>query len=150
MLEEAVQEISEPLSAMDPTLSFLASQAAVELDNMLSQGTHDLEAVQLLGDRLGKSTEAISGSTDRRALMDPATLSIISNAISASRSTQPRTLAEFASEAWKVANDLHGSSKEQDKRNIEKLRTFCVTLAHNCRSYRQTILDVEPSHPYRS
>ncbi len=37
--------------AMDPGLSLLASQAAVELDNILVHGASTLQAVRMLGKR---------------------------------------------------------------------------------------------------
>ena len=70
MPQLAVNEATEPVSAMDPGLSLLASQAAVELDNLLQHGSTRLDAVRSLGERLGKSTEAVEGTSDRRALMD--------------------------------------------------------------------------------
>jgi len=131
------------LNALEPGLSFLASQAAIELDNLLLGRKTTLEAVQLLGRRLNAATEAVEGSAGRRTLMDAPTVSILSNAISASRSKNLRTLDELASESWKMANDLQDTTESANQQALKKLRSFCVCLSQIARSYRQFIEDMQ-------
>lgn len=131
------------LNALEPGLSFLASQAAIELDNLLLRRPTGLEAVQTLGQRLNAATEPVQGSAERRTLMDAPTVSILSSAISASRSQDVRTLAELADESWKMANELQVAKDSADRQAITKLRSFCVFLSQNARSYRQSIEDMQ-------
>lgn len=141
------------LNALDPRLSFLASQAAVELDNLRLGKATKLVAVQLLRRRLDNSTELVEGTNDRKMLLDAPTVSVLSNAISASRSQEVRTLAELASEAWQMASDLQKAEEvpaDLDKSTIERLRSFCLFLSQNARSYRQAIYETQPEFSFGS
>jgi hypothetical protein len=120
------------LSALDPSLSYLASEAAFELDNILiGEISNEPVAVKLLAQRLQNSTEAIGAGDTRQSLMDPTTISVFSNAIAASGLARVSTLEDLAAKAWKISQDLEHSSKEvqTERQSIERLRNFCVFLA---------------------
>ena len=136
---------TKSLDAFDPGLSFLASQAAVELDNLLLGKSSKLQAVKLLGERLAHSTEKIEGGEGRRSLMDPATVSVFSNAIAASGIPKVQTLPELAQEAWRLANDLQESQSTSDKQQLEVLRTFCTHLAKSLVAHEQSDLEMQSS-----
>ena len=133
------------LDAFDPGLSFLAAQAAVELDNLLLSKSSELQAVRLLGERLAHSTEEIEGGKDRRSLMDPATVSVFSNAIAASGIPKVQTLPELARQAWRLANALQESQSSSDKQGLERLRTFCTHLAKSVMAHEQSDLAMQSS-----
>jgi hypothetical protein len=151
-MPEAILDSTEDLvlSALDPSLSRIASLAAIELDNLLLGKNSGLEAVQVLGQRLNKLTEPVEGTDERKSLMDAPTVSILSNAFSASRSQDVQTLAELTREAWQMASDLESTDPEQDRQALERCRAFCVFLSQNARSYRQAIYDMQAELPCRS
>jgi hypothetical protein len=136
------------MNVHDPDLPFLAAQAAVEIDNLLLGRDSTLDAVHALGELLKKSTEEIAGETGRKTLMDPPTVSVVSDALSATRSDHVRTLGEFAAEAWKVANELHEAKPNQTREKLERARLFCVTLSQMVTSYQQSVYDIEPAQQY--
>jgi hypothetical protein len=131
------------LDAFDPGLSFLASQAAVALDNLLLGKPSEMQAVKLLGARLAHSTEEIEGGEGRRSLMDPATISVFSNAIAASGIRPIHTLPELAFEAWRLAEDLQKSQSTSEKHRLELLRTFCSHLANSVLAHEQSNFDTQ-------
>ncbi|MFN3152114.1 hypothetical protein [Bremerella sp.] len=134
------------LSASDPSLAFLASQAAIELDNRILGRHSTLTAVGQLAERLENATESV-GEKDRRSLMDPTTVSMFSNAIAASESKQVCTLEELASEAWRIATTLHESVGESgaDEERLKQMRTFCVYLAESAIGREASPLEAQDS-----
>lgn len=136
------------LNALEPNLSLLASQAAIELDNHLLGKSTELDAVRSLAEQLDAATMAVGGSEERQALMDAPTVSVLSSALD-SCSLRVHTLAELADEAWKMANDLQDTGKTTDRQRIEQLRSFCVFLATNARSLRRSIQDMQTAHAMR-
>jgi len=136
------------MSVQDPNLPFLTARAAVEIDNILLGRPSGLSAVQSLSELLKNSTEEIGGEIGRRTLMDPPTVSVVSDAISAFRSDHVQSLGEFATEARKVANLLHDAKPEQTRENLERARLFCATLSQMVTSYQQSVYDLEPAQQY--
>lgn len=130
-------------TALDPGLPFLASQAAIELDNLLLGKDVDLKAVEQLGQRLENSTEQVAGTEGRTSLMDPATVCVFNGAISASGMPRVQTLAELASKAWQIARDLRASKEESNKQRIEQLGTFCTYLARSAIAHERTFYDMQ-------
>ena len=132
------------VSILDPDLPFLASRAAIELDNLLLAQPSSLSAVQDLGKRLREATELRTSGSDCRTLMDPPTVSAISDALSAVGSVSVKSLSELAAEAHKVAGDLQGCSPGQERQLIERARLFCLTLSQLATSYQQSVYDSDP------
>ncbi len=121
------------LSAFDPGLAFLASQAAFELDNVLNGCGCEFSAVRQLAQRLQNSTERVGASEQRRSLMDPTTVSVFSDAITASGFPKVNSLEELAAEAWRISQKLAESqsgAQDQHSQQLERLRHFCVFLAN--------------------
>ncbi|MBN1589295.1 MAG: hypothetical protein JW888_07255 [Pirellulales bacterium] len=136
------------LNALEPNLSLLASQAAIELDNCLLKKPTGLDAVRLLAKQLDSSTEAVGESNERQALMDAPTASVLSSALD-SCSLPVQTLAELADKAWEMANDLQNTEPTTNTETIQQLRSFCVFLATNARSLRRDIQDMQATHAMR-
>lgn len=133
-------------TALDPGLPFLASQAAIELDNVLLRKNVELKAVSQLAQRLERSTEQVAGTEDRKSLMDPATVSIFNSAIVASGMQKVQTLAELASEAWQIARELQGSTRESNRQRVEKLRTFCTHLARSAVAHERALYEMQSAN----
>jgi hypothetical protein len=142
----------QALSALDPRLSFLASQAAVELDNVLLGRIGNLEAVKQLGSRLQRSMGNQDQGREERTFFDAPTVSVLTDAIS-QLSVPVQTFPQLVSEAWQMATELQGFRGDVppcDVNGIARLRSFCLFLSQNARSYRQSILDMQSELPYRS
>jgi len=120
------------LSATDPNLAFLASRAAIELDRIRQGKTTATDAVGELAERLRNSTEQIAGTGEPIALWDPATISLIHNAIEAKGSTSVTTMDDLLREAVQIAEQLESTTDPSNNVNdIDRLRSFCIGLANS-------------------
>ena len=142
----------ERLRALNPDIPMLASQAAIELDN-LRLGRHpQLGAVARLGKLLTNSVEKDHAAGTTRALMDPATMAVIGQALGNIDGTRAvKTLDQLLEQAWDLALNLKGvgAGEKPADMSIDMLRDFCVALSDCALSYVQSIRDLQPSHPYR-
>ena len=147
-----VNGVSAPtLQTFDPELSFVAAQAAIELDNLLLRSSDkQLPAVEKLASYLRDSTAASVGTAERRNLMDPQTIDVVSRAIDAVGDQTVKTIDDLTSEAWRIANELGAAGGGSGKEIIARLRAFCVALSHVAASQRQAVIDMQPRHPFRS
>ena len=74
------------LSALDPDLALLASEAAIDIDNMLSKKETDLkqdidlEAIHRLAELLSNSIDVNAGADALQSLMDPSTITVLNEA----------------------------------------------------------------------
>jgi len=119
----AMDGTSEPtLRALDPDLSFVASQAAIELDNLLLGKGGRLDAVSRLASYLRESTGGIVGVAEKKHLMDPQTIDLVSRAIDASGGQVVKTIDELMSEAWRIAKELGAAKGGGGEEEIERLR----------------------------
>ncbi|MBN2024286.1 MAG: hypothetical protein JW809_15995 [Pirellulales bacterium] len=89
------------LSALDPRLSFLASQAAVELDKLLLGKGEKIEAVQHLGTRLQESMGGQSDTSEQRMFLDSPTVSVLTETISQGSFVLVQREMEFL--CWRVS-----------------------------------------------
>jgi hypothetical protein len=138
------------LHVLDPQLPLMACKAAIELDNFLLGTTTELKAARTLADQLKNSIQCDRDTTQRRSLMDPATLTIVASAASGTatqRVTQVELLLKYAEDIAEllIANDLH-----MNKSKVKSARSFFLALSRSVSAYRRSILDLRPSHPFRS
>ncbi len=132
------------LRALDPDLPMLASQAAIELDNIRLGRSDETPAVDRLRGLLENSIESDPSAPGHRALIDSTTVTLIERALSDSYQTAPKTLDELLQKACEVADNLKTPVATQ----IERVRAFCVALSR-CASYYQSTNRVRASHPFR-
>jgi hypothetical protein len=141
----------EIMEADDPDFSFLASQAAVELDNLSLGRQTRVENVRRLGRILEASVKSTSSVGTRGAFGSTGTLGVFGRAIEASASGHPRlTMSELIDEAWKMAEQLSASSGSEDKNHLKQLRTFCVALSRASASFRLAVTGEQYEHPLGS
>lgn len=131
---------NERLSVSGPDLSFLASQAAIELDNHLLGKNVEFKAVNQLASQLECSTEKIGGTETRKPLMDTTTVVVFSNAIAAS-GMPAKSLAELAQKAWEIASKLRES--DPGRSDIKRMRAFCNHLARSVLAHEQSLYDMQ-------
>lgn len=136
--------------SLDPDLSFIASQAAIELDNLLLRTGGGLDAVARLAGCLQRSTGITGGGTETKHLMAPQTIDILSRAIDASGDQRITTIDELARRASQIAADLGASKSGGGDDQIKRLRDFCVALSRVAAADRRAMLDMRPSRPLRS
>ncbi len=143
----------EVLCVLDPDLAFLASDAAIELDNYLANRSSDITAVVKLATRLKNSIQISDGGSAPTSLMDPATLTVLSEAVRLSLgNTQITSVDELITHASKIADGVIAGTKRRKRKNRRDLqwtRAFCVALSRCAAAYRKSIHDLRPQHPYR-
>jgi hypothetical protein len=143
--------LPEPsLSALDPNLSLLAAQAAIELDCLVREEETDLASAKRLAILLSNSIKRSAGQQGSKPLVDPTTLTLMSRAFDASNwGKQIQTVDDLIVEACRVAADLQSPEKSEDRKMLESIRAFCAALAEGAASYIQLIHCQRPTHPYR-
>jgi len=100
-------------SFFNPELPFLASQAAIELDNILLGRGKGITAVK----KLASGFETL--------LIDPPAASIFS----ASQAANVQSFEEFVASVSAIAKGLQTAEQQPDTKVIEYLRLFCNNLA---------------------
>ena len=132
-----------------PDLPLLASEAAIDIDNMLSNRSKDFKAMRDLAVRLKNSIE-ISDSGQLHSLMDPPTLIVLSEAVAQAAGKQHREKTEdVLAVALKIGDAL---SSEDPTKNPEALRltpNFCMGLSMAAVAYRKSIRDLRQTRPFR-
>lgn len=139
-----------PIQALDPHLSLIASQAAIELDNLRLGTATDFEAVTKLASRLKDSMGEIPGSGRTKGLMDPQAIHILSQAYTEAEGETIKTVDELAHKALLLADGLGDAKESSAKDQIEKLRDFCIALSRIASSYRKSVMSQrKPDPPFR-
>jgi len=136
--------VAPKLDAFDPELPFLASKAAVELDNLILGKPGDSHAVMTLAQHLQSCVERVPGTEEYRSLMDPATIIVFTGAVAASGIPKVQTFVDLARVAWQIANDLQSSDASCD--TLRRLRTFCVNLAKIAVAQERSRLEMHSRH----
>lgn len=139
------------MSVLDEDLSFLATQAALELDMLMEDKDCELEAVKRLSDVMNGSFRPFQPPTGQSSMLDPATATIVNRAFSDSDLAQLETVDELILKSLKLAEEL-ASQVDPSRRNggLEKMKRFCIALARCSSAYRETVLGHRTKHPYRN
>ena len=142
---------SSEIRALDPDLPFLASEAAVDLANILYGESRRMEAIHGLADRLRNSIKTDSSGTLSRSLMDPAALTIVGGAAAESSSGDPSSwkVNDLLAKAMEIAEFLTSEKMEEEHDKLEEAMNFCAALSRAAIAYRRSIRDLRPSHPFR-
>jgi hypothetical protein len=138
------------LQVLDPELPFLASDAAIELDNALSGIRSEFQAVKRIGRLLQSSFTVVDCASQPRSLVDPATLTVLGDAINQTpKGQRVTTMEELIKEACSIANQLTDPEDDESEDQIKWARDFCVALSRKTIAYRSSIHSAGPQHPYR-
>lgn len=140
---------AEMLEAMDPDLPFLASAAAIEIDNLVAGRDSDPAPVTKLATLLRNSFGCPKPDGSMQSLLDPATLVVLNEAVVLSGSTQLNTVSDLVGRARNIADELSQATATSNSSTLEWARTFCVALSRSSASFHSSILDMRPSHPFR-
>lgn len=140
------------LRALDPDLPFLASEVAIDIDNLLAGVSTDQKAMRLLAGQLLNSIEVDSAGGPPRSQMDMATLTVLGEAILDLETVEEHSLGkveDLLTKASQIANILSGDNPESNRKDLEQALSFCVALSRAAAAYSESIRDLRPSHPYR-
>jgi hypothetical protein len=136
-------------------LASLACDAAIEIDNLLTDPNQPVSAVRVLAERLTQELPDATDLTCPKYLVDPSMVTVMSRAISeSSLAGQPTEMRELTRAAGQIARLLVGVSDDppasrSDPRLLELLRSFCLLLSKVAAASRQSGGDNKPQHPYR-
>jgi hypothetical protein len=141
------------LHALDPELPFLASEAAVDIDNLLSGSSMEDESVRRLAGMLNNSLKEDVSENSLKSFMDmdPATVTILGTAVidSSSEKVSLQKVDDLLDKASQFAKLLSRENLLENRGELEKARDFCIALSRSVVAYRKSIYDLRPSHPFR-
>jgi len=138
------------LRALDLELPLLASEAAIDIDNLLSNRSREFTAIRLLADQLKNSIEISSCGEPPRSLMDPATLTVLGDAVArAAGEGYTKKIDDLLAEAAKIGIELSSDDPTKNITELERARDFCVALSMAVVAYHKSISDLSPQHPFR-
>ncbi len=138
------------IRVLDPDLPLLASEAAVDIDNIISDRGVELAAIHSLAEMLSNSIEFKPPNGFTRSLMDPATETMLGTAMAkVLGKSSPSELKHLLREASSIASELLSDEPTKDYEKLAKARDFCMTLSKTAVAYNKSIRDLRPSHPYR-
>lgn len=139
------------LRATDNSLPFLAAQAAVELKLFSVGKRSDLPSLSKLSHLISNSLD-LQEQMPPRSLMDPSTVSVMSQALEDSLWTPQKlkTIGEMAGLALNVADEMKKQcGTTETNGNVKRMMDFCTALARYSSAYRKTVLGQSRKHPYR-
>ncbi len=142
---------SSEIHALDPDLPFLASEAAVDLANLISGESDQIESIQKLASKLSNSIKTDSSGAPSRAQMNPDTLTILGGAAVASSSGQcsSQKVDDLIARALEISEILSNPNVRKNREKLYEAMSFCVALSQAAIAYRQSLRNLRPSHPFR-
>lgn len=164
--------ISVGAVALDANLAFLASAAAIELDNLCQGADEALEAVPTLAQILESLVlgNSVSDATNlSRSLLDPVAADVFGRALS-SASTNVGTISNSDGEdnqleaVWpqqgttvesiqlgtrSIASVLATVDSDTDHSELDRLRRFCLSLSRSAQARDAQWEEIRPKNRYR-
>lgn len=138
------------VNVLDPELSWLASNAAVELDLLIHGEETDLKSVKQLGESFRQTLAApIAGQPAGRLQVDTETETVLGQAFAQAGDDPGTVLGELFRRTEEIAGQLSSAEPATERKALEWQRAFCLALSRSAAAYRQSIFDVLPPHPYR-
>src|SRR5665213_3394133 len=137
-MSSTVTQETEVLRALDSDLPYLASCAAIELDNVLLGNQTSLVAVKSLAERLRNATAPVEGGEAPKSLMDTPTLQVFTRAVNDSGQMGVTTLGDLTLVASRIAGTLAGATPDSNADRIRQMREFCVALSRAAAAFRQS------------
>ena len=144
--------VNPGLRALDPDLPFLASEVAIDVDNLLAGVSVNQKAMRLLAEKLLNSIEIDSAGSPPRSQMDMATLTVLGEAILDLETVDVQPLGkveDLLTKANQIATILLVDDPQNNPKDLEQARSFCVALSRAAAAYSESIRDLRPSHPFR-
>lgn len=137
-------------NVLNPELSSLAADAAVELDLLLMGEKTDLGSVQALSQYLNDTaSHSVSDPSQMRLSVDTATETVLGRAFTETGDDHSTILGNLLNRTKEVAAELSSAGKDPDPTSLEFGRAFCLALSQSASAYRQLLVSARPPHPYR-
>lgn len=165
--------ISEGAVALDANLAFLASAAAVELDNLYRGAEDPLEAVPTLAEILESLVLGIAvpdPAKSSRSLLDPVAADVFGRALSSASANidegiglpdteghqltsmpveQGTTVESIQVGTRLIASVLANVGSATDLSELDRLRRFCLSLSRSAQARVSQWDEVRPKNRYR-
>lgn len=146
------QLTSERFSALDPSLPFVAANAAIELDDLIRGRQQDLKFVTKLAELLSNAVVVTPypGVRNHKALIDPVSADVFNRAYAKTYNSEGvNTIDQLASLVAKLANELGELGPKNAKESLSQFRDFCVALSNYSMTSRNAIYGSSSGHPYK-
>lgn len=141
--------VGKNLQVLDPDLSLLASEAAIDIDNLLSNRAEDFKAMRDLAERLKNSLEMSEGGLIQ-SLMDPPTLLVLGEAVAhAVGKPYIEKIEDLLTDTFKISDELSSADPLKDIEALKQARDFCMGLSMAVVAYRKSIRDLRQMRPFR-
>lgn len=113
----------------DPDLSFIAANAAIEIDDLINGDSSDLESVALLSQKLRNTVgDGSDSATGNKSFIDPVSSDIFSRAFFTSHNFNISSIDDLYKKVGELADELSSlDSADQNLPNV--IRDFCVALS---------------------
>lgn len=135
------------VNALDPDLSSLASDAAVELDLLINGEPTVLDAVRQLGQRLQQSLDKPAPDQPASALhVDTETEMVLAQAFTRAGENPETILGQLLRRTEQIAERLSTASESDERESLNRSLAFCLALSQSAAAFRQLILDARPPH----
>ncbi|MEW6113954.1 MAG: hypothetical protein AB1664_17605 [Thermodesulfobacteriota bacterium] len=141
-------EESQELRVLDADLPFLAVEAAIDIDNLLSGRSKDMQARLKLAHQLRNSVDRPNGTP--RSLMDAATLTVLGEALAQAVVTETlEKVDDLLLKAEQISQALGSEDPAQNREELQEAKEFCLALSRAVAAHHKSISDLRPSHPLR-
>ncbi len=138
------------VNALDPDLSALASDAAIELDLLINGEPTSLEAVRQLGQRLTQSLDKPAPDQPACGLqVDTETGMVLAQAFARAGDDPATILSQLFRRTEQIAERLSTANEGDERESLHRSLAFCLALSQSAAAFRQLVFDVRPPHPYR-
>jgi hypothetical protein len=139
----------QPFRPLDTRIPFLATRAAVQLDNLIARKNKSVEAIERLGASLSETADATAGAVAKKRLVDPFAVRILRMA--GQPLTKEASADELVRQAKEKASKLTAAAAgKATKDDLRMLRAYCLALSRALSSFHQTRQDhLKPLHRIR-
>jgi chemotaxis protein histidine kinase CheA len=145
----SVANASPILRLHDPDLPLLAAQAAIELDAARRGKFIGFSTAKEIAHRLRSSLDQ-SEDNGSKAVLDSNAFAIMARAVDSTEwAGRVKNDDQLIDETTEIADAMDQLTENASTELIEKIRNFCVELSKSAAAYRQSLHDLEPSHPFR-
>lgn len=137
------------IGTLQINIPLLAIEAADQLDDLaLGQGTSS-DAIESLADNLRRSF--LFGEEGQAGFVDSGTVAVLCDAFNGFQpERQITTMEELIKRALEIVGELDAASAKPNITQLEKMRDFCIALSAAAASFRNSVYEQQPSHPFEA
>jgi len=128
----------QPLHVLDADLPYIASEAAVEIDNIIAGHSEEPTAFKELARRLKDSFEFPAESERPQYMIDAGTLGVLEEAIRRAGQTREVNMQDTVARIVNLAG-LPDSELSAHKSDLEWACQFCLALSRVAAAYRSAL-----------